>query len=121
MKFHPDARASQSITAYGQGWIEVNRERFTSSLIVSSMGERLDWHCQSFEELQSTDFERILTLSPELVLFGSGSRMRFPKPHWLAPLYARRIGVETMDTGAACRTYNFLAAEGRRVVAALLL
>jgi uncharacterized protein len=121
MKFHPDARASQSITAHGEGWIEVNRERYTSSLIVSAMGERLDWPCQSFEELQSADFERILALGPELVLFGSGARLRFPNPQWLAPLYARRIGVETMDTGAACRTYNFLAAEGRRVVAALLL
>jgi uncharacterized protein len=60
-------------------------------------------------------------MDPELVIFGSGERIRFPKPQWLQTLYARRVGVETMDTHAACRTYNFLAGEGRRVVAALLL
>jgi len=121
MKFHPDARASQSITAHGPGWVEVNREKFTSSVIVSAMGERLDWQCDAFEQLQASHFEQILALNPELVLFGSGNRLRFPQPQWLEALYARRIGVETMDTGAACRTYNFLAAEGRKVVAALLL
>lgn len=121
MKFQPDARASLSITAHGEGWIEVNRKRFTSSLIVSATGECLDWACQSFEGLQSSHFESLTTLNPELVLFGSGKRHRFPNPQWLVPLYAHRVGVETMDTAAACRTYNFLAAEGRRVVAALLL
>ena len=63
----------------------------------------------------------MLALAPELVVFGSGARLRFPPPAWLQPLMARRIGVETMDTAAACRTYNVLAAEGRAVVAALLL
>jgi uncharacterized protein len=56
-----------------------------------------------------------------LVIFGSGERIRFAQPQWLGALYAKRIGVETMDTQAACRTFNFLAGEGRRVVAALLL
>ena len=55
------------------------------------------------------------------MLFGSGDRIQFPRPQWLAPLYSRRIGLETMDTQAACRTFNFLAGEGRKVVAALLL
>ena len=121
MKFQPDARASQSITAHGPGWVEINREKYTSSIIVSARGERIDWLCGSFEQLQPSNFEQLLTLDPELVLFGSGVRLRFPKPQWLESLYARRIGVESMDTGAACRTYNFLAAEGRKVVAALLL
>ena len=57
----------------------------------------------------------------QVVIFGSGSRIRFPRPAWLAPLAARRIGLETMDTAAACRTYNILAQEGRTVAAALLL
>jgi len=60
-------------------------------------------------------------MQPELILFGSGERIRFPHPTCLQNLYARRIGVETMDTQAACRTFNFLAGEGRRVIAALLL
>ena len=60
-------------------------------------------------------------LEPELVLFGSGSTLRFPRPEWLRPLVERRIGLETMDTPAACRTYNLLVAEGRSVVAALLV
>jgi len=60
-------------------------------------------------------------LQPELVVFGSGLRLRFPRPQWLEGLYAQRIGVETMDTQAACRTFNFLVGEGRQVVAALLM
>jgi uncharacterized protein len=60
-------------------------------------------------------------MAPELVIFGSGSRIRFPQPVWLKPLMAQRIGTETMDTQAACRTYNILAQEGRHVVVALLL
>ena len=63
----------------------------------------------------------LASLDPELVIFGSGKRLQFVAPAFLAGLYARRIGVETMDTQAACRTYNFLLGEGRRVVAALLI
>jgi len=65
--------------------------------------------------------ERVDSLGAELVIFGSGARIRFPKPAWLQPLMARRTGIETMDTPAACRTYNILASEGRHVVAALLI
>lgn len=121
MKFHPDTPHSQSITAYGAGWIEVNRVRHTTSLLISAKGERLAWDCHQFENLAPLHFEQIVELNPELVLFGSGDKLRFPKPHLLESLFSRRIGVETMDTQAACRTYNFLAAEGRMVVAALLL
>ena len=63
----------------------------------------------------------MLALAPELVIFGSGQRLRFVAPALLRPLIERRVGVETMDTAAACRTYNVLASEGRAVVAALLL
>jgi uncharacterized protein len=121
MKLQPDAVNGPSINGYGSGWVAVNGEKFTSSLIISAMGPRLDWSCSQFEDLQATHFDQLLELNPELVLFGSGQHLRFAKPQWLAALYARRIGVETMDTQAACRTYNFLAGEGRKVVAALLL
>ena len=121
MKLQPDAINGPSISGYGSGWVAVNGEKFTSSLIISAMGTRLDWNCSQFEDLKAAHFEQLLGLNPELVLFGSGARIRFAQPQWLAALYARRIGVETMDTHAACRTYNFLAGEGRKVVAALLL
>jgi uncharacterized protein len=121
MKFQPDAIQGPSITGYGPGWVAVNGERFTSNLIVSASGEHRLWECTGFDALHAGDFEKLLDMEPELVIFGSGDRIRFPKPQWLQALYARRVGVETMDTHAACRTYNFLAGEGRRAVAALLL
>ena len=74
----------------------------------------------SFESLASDHFARIAALKPELVIFGSGARLRFPAPALLRPLIDAGIGVETMDTAAACRTYNVLLAEGRSVVAGLL-
>jgi uncharacterized protein len=74
-----------------------------------------------FTALGSSDFDVLTTMGAELVIFGSGKRLRFPPPHWLKSLIERGIGVETMDTPAACRTYNILASEGRKVVAALLI
>ncbi len=121
MKFQPDAAADTSITGYGPGWVAVNGERFDSSIVISSSGERFAWNCETFDTLQSGHFAQLATLDAELILFGSGERIRFPQAQWLQALYARRIGLETMDTQAACRTFNFLAGEGRKVVAALLI
>jgi uncharacterized protein len=78
------------------------------------------WPATRFEDLAEAHFEAIVHLAPEIVVFGSGSRIRFAKPALLRPLIDARIGIETMDTPAACRTYNVLIAEGRSVVAALL-
>ena len=78
------------------------------------------WNAPSFESLGAEHFARLAALKPELVIFGSGPRLRFPPAALLRPLIEARIGVETMDTAAACRTYNVLLAEGRSVVAALL-
>ena len=121
MKLQPDSTQGPTLTGYGEGWVAVNGEKVLTHILISSMGHRQEWHCGSFEELGEAQFAPILEWNTELVLFGSGARLRFPKPQWLAALYARRIGVETMDTQAACRTYNFLAGEGRKVVGALLL
>jgi len=121
MKFQPDAVQGPSISGYGDGWVAVNGEKFSSSIIISSMGHRLDWNASRFEDLQAGHFEPFVDMGAELILFGSGPSIRFPQPQWLQALYARRIGLETMDTQAACRTFNFLAGEGRKVVAALLL
>jgi uncharacterized protein len=76
---------------------------------------------KSFEQLGPEHFAQLASLGAELIIFGSGNRIRFPQPAWLRPLMAQRTGVETMDTAAACRTYNILAGEGRHVIAALLV
>ena len=121
MKLQPDQSDVQSISGYGPGWVGVNGEKITHSVIISSGGERLPWDASRFDELDATHFARLAEVQAEIVIFGSGSRIRFPQTAWLKPLIARRIGVETMDTAAACRTYNILAQEGRHVAVALLL
>jgi len=124
MKLHSDKLEIQSVTGYGDGWIAVNGQRHFHSLILTPKGELLPWPCARFELLEASHFDKLAeeaTEPPELVVFGSGARLRFAPPALLRGLMARRIGVETMDTAAACRTYNILACEGRRVVAALLL
>ena len=121
MKLQPDATNGSSITGYGQGWVSVNGQKFTSNLYVSAQRGSTLWQCPGFEALSPEHFDLFVELQPELIIFGSGERIRFPHPSFLQNLYARRIGVETMDTQAACRTFNFLAGEGRRVIAALLL
>lgn len=121
MKLQPDKSDVQSISGYGPGWVSVEGERITHSVLIGSRGERLDWNCPDFSALGPAHFAQLAELAPELVIFGSGDRLRFPQPAWLASLSGRRIGLETMDTQAACRTYNILAGEGRHVVAALLL
>ncbi|MCB1974718.1 MAG: Mth938-like domain-containing protein [Burkholderiaceae bacterium] len=121
MKFQPDRFDAHSITGYGPGWISVGAEKIHSSIILSSRGLRLPWPCTQFEALSAEHFKELAQLDAEVLLLGSGSRLRFVPPAWLQPLMARRIGVETMDTAAACRTYNILAGEGRHVLAALIL
>jgi uncharacterized protein len=123
MKLQPDKSNSLTINAYGEGWIEVNGQKFDHSLIVSSLPGAAPgaWEISLFEALTSDNFEALALSGAELVIFGSGQRLRFPQPAWLRPLIDRGIGIETMDTPAACRTYNILASEGRKVVVALLL
>ena len=121
MKLQPDKSDVQSISGYGPGWVGVNGEKINRSVIISSKGERIEWPSSRFEDLGPDHFAQLAQLDAEVVIFGSGSRIRFPRAAWLQPLMARRIGIETMDTAAACRTYNILAQEGRSVAAALLL
>ena len=121
MKFQPDRSEAQTINGYGPGWIGIDADRITHSVIVSSGGLRQAWACTRFEEMTAEHFAQLAEIDAELVIFGSGTRNRFPPPAWLAPLMAKRLGLEAMDTAAACRTYNVLANEGRKVVAALIL
>jgi len=121
MKIHPDKPLIQSITAYGPGWVQVGSEKITHSFVLGSRGERFDWACQRFEDLTASHFDQLAQLQPELVIFGSGERLRFVQPALAQALIQRQIGLETMDSQAACRTYNILAAEGRYVAVALLM
>ena len=125
MKLQPDRLAVQSILGYGPGWVGLGSngvvEKIERSIVIGSRGEKFDWNCSNFEQLSEEHFALLADTQPELVIFGSGARMRFPPPAFLRVLMQKRIGVETMDTLAACRTYNILAGEGRQVIAALLL
>ena len=96
-------------------------ETLNNSLIISPTQLIRNWPPQSFADLKAIHFEQISELEPEIVLFGSGDILRWPEPALLAPLIDDGIGIEIMDTGAACRTYNILMADGRNFVAALLV
>ena len=121
MKIQPDFISVQSISGYGPGWISVANEKISSSVVIGSRGERFDWVCQRFEDLGPEHFAQLAALDTELIIFGSGNRIRFPLTAWITPLIDKQTGIETMDTQAACRTYNILAGEGRHVAVALLL
>jgi uncharacterized protein len=121
MKLQPDLISAQSISGYGPGWVAIGPEKISTSVVIGSNGERFDWACQRFEDLRPEHFAQLAAMNTELVIFGSGNRIRFPQAEWIRPLIEKQIGIETMDTQAACRTYNILADQGRRVALALLL
>lgn len=122
MKFQPDTPEGVNvITRHEPGRVWVGSMPFDHSVLLPWSGEVQPWHATAFDELDAAHFDRLLALVPEVVIFGSGARLRFPPPAWLRGLIGRRIGVETMDTAAACRTYNVLVSERRAVVAALLV
>ena len=125
MKLQPDRLDVQSILGYGPGWIGLGSngvaEKVERSIVIGSSGEKFDWNCAKFEDLTEEHFTQLAASQPELVIFGSGARLRFAPPALMRGLMQERIGIETMDTLAACRTYNILAGEGRRVIAALLI
>jgi uncharacterized protein len=121
MKLQPDRIDTLSVTGYGPGWIVISGEKVTRSVVMTSLGEQFDWDCDHFSELSPAHFARLADLSVELVIFGSGDQLRFIQPAWASPLMQRGVGLETMDTFAACRTFNILAGEGRKVAAALVI
>jgi uncharacterized protein len=121
LKLHADTpTALNTVTAYGPGFIEINKVRHASAVLLTP--DRVEpWGAISFEALDEADLERLRALTPEVALLGTGSRQRFPHPRLSRALSEARIGLEVMTTAAACRTYNILMAEGRKVAAALLL
>ena len=122
MKIAQDQLAGKNaVTGYGEGWVEVNRTRHRASLVVSAERLVTDWPAASIEALVPDHLAAIVEMRPEIVLLGTGPAFHFPEAALLAPLYKAGIGVEVMDTPAACRTYNILMGEGRNVVAALIV
>lgn len=122
MKLHLNSTAGQyAISGYGEGYVLVNGQRHEGNILV--LPDRLDpdWLSGGFDELTEAHFTALAGLDPDMVLLGTGSRLRFPHPSLYARLMTQGIGVEIMDLGAACRTYNYLSAEGRRVAAALIV
>lgn len=121
MKFQPDRlEGVNAITRQEPGRVWVRAERHDGAVLVPWRGAVQRWPVERFEDLTAAHFDALLALEPEVVVFGSGTRLRFAPPALLRALMEQRVGVETMDTAAACRTFNVLASEGRCVVAALL-
>jgi len=121
VKFQPDSlEGVNTIARQESSRVWVGNQPFEGSVVVPWSGAVRAWRPRRFEELTPDDFESLLVPQPEVVIFGSGARLRFPKPSLMRGLFERRVGFESMDTAAACRTYNVLASEGRNVVAALL-
>ncbi len=110
-----------TITAYQSGEIQVNAKSYKHSIIVSPHTLISPWQPTTLAELTTRDFAEILQLKPKILLLGVGAQCQFPTDDILAEVYNAGIAIESMDTGAACRTYNVLLAEEREVVAALLI
>jgi uncharacterized protein len=121
MKLHTTpTQQYQTVTAYDESGVEINAVRFAHSLIVLPEMAPVAWAPTSFDTLTAEDFQPIDALVPDVVILGTGARQRFIHPRLITALTARRIGVECMDNQAACRTYNILMAEGRKVALALI-
>lgn len=122
MKLHLTPGTGQYlVTGYENDRLFINREPYFSSLVVTPNALITDWGATTFADLTEAHFQRLLELDPELVILGTGPRLRFPHPSLFRCLTERQIGIEFMDTQAAARTYNILMAEDRHVVCGLLL
>lgn len=144
LKLHTEpASALNTVTAYGDGYIEVNQVRFSHAVAFGPEGPVAEWPVDSADQITSALLRQAAGLpeaasdplafldepatapalppnAPEVLLIGTGARQRFLRPEVLRPLLGGGIGIEVMDTQAAARTYNILMSEGRRVVVALI-
>ena len=122
MRFTQDSSsATRLIRAYGGGEVRINEDTYRETVIVDATTVLTLPEIRDMNDLGSFDPARILALDPELVLLGTGQRQIFPAAAFRAPYLSAGIGFEVMDTGAACRTFNVLVAEQRRVVALLMV
>lgn len=123
MKLHLDTGADRLMfTGYGDDHVIINGRRFDASLLLTAQGvEIAPWAGLGFGDLTAAHFEWVAARELDILLLGTGTRLRFPHPSLTRALVEARIGLEVMDIGALCRTYNILAAEGRSVGAAVLI
>lgn len=122
MKLHAsDTQKYQTVTGYDAAGVEINAQRFDYSLIVMPEVAPRPWDAPTFESITAEHFDQIGADAPDVVILGTGERQRFIHPRLTAALTMRRIGVECMDSQAACRTYNILMGEGRKVTLALII
>lgn len=122
MKLHAsNTKQYQTVTGYFPGGVEINAQPFDHSLMMLPETPPRPWPVAAFEQLTTEHFEQLLAEQPDVVILGTGERQRFVHPRLSAPLTSRHIGVDCMDTNAACRTYNILMGEGRKVLLALII
>ena len=122
MKLHSaSSQQYQTVTAYDANGVEINAVRFETSLAVMPETPPVAWPVPSFEALTPEHFELLDAGQPDVVILGTGARQRFVHPRLTAALSRRHVGVECMDSHAACRTYNILMGEGRKVTLALII
>jgi len=121
MKFHLSDATGNTFTGHGAGYVRLGVVEYRDNVLVTPERVVSGWARGGFEALTEADFAALAELKPELVLLGTGASLRFPDPRLTRALTDAGIGVEVMDTPAACRTFNILAAEGRNVAAAVLV
>ena len=121
MKFHEDRTAANIVTAWGEGEIRVRDEPIRNSVILTPDRIIHPWSGRSIDTLTVEDLAPVLALTPAILVLGTGRRLAFPAPALQGAILARGIGLEVMDTPAACRTFNILVHEGRSVAAALII
>jgi uncharacterized protein len=121
MKLHSTpTQQYQTVTAYDDNGVEFNAVRYTTSLLVLPEVAPVAWPVGGFDTLNAEHFAHIASFSPDVVILGTGLRQRFVHPQLTGALTSQRIGIECMDNQAACRTYNILMTEGRKVALALI-
>ena len=121
MKLQPDRIHGQTVTGHGNGWLAIDGVKFYQSLLIDWSGQRMTYQASFNDSLNSPELAALLQMQPEILLIGSGTQKMQIPPAQLARLTAQNMGIEVMDTAAACRTYNVLASENRKVAAILLL
>jgi len=122
MKLHASSNQQyQTVSGYFPGGVEINGKPFDYSLLVLPESAPRSWPVARFEELTLEHFQQLAAEGPDVVILGTGERQRFVHPRLTAPLTAKQVGVECMDTNAACRTYNILMGEGRKALLALII
>jgi len=121
MKFSQDRSDSgYVITAYDDNGILVNGKSFEKSFIISAEDFQENWSIASIAELNNHHIQQLLDIQPELIILGTGKKLTFPPVEVYASVVKQNMGIEFMDTNAACRTYNILMGEGRKVVAGII-